>query len=98
MNDAKQNEEPGTVIPLKNRMVTMVHEDIELIKHRVLSQLHDAEKKGRKPESIKASPENYHRFLVAFMHQLRISDRGVELFGIPLIIEQHISEVGVVLK
>lgn len=68
---------------------------VESIKHAVLSQLHDARKEGRTPESIRASPGNYHLFLVAFMHQLRISEQGIELFGIPLVIENSIADIEV---
>jgi hypothetical protein len=76
----------------------MVRESVESIKHKVLTQLHDARKAGRKPESIKASPENYHLFLVAFMQQLRISETGIELFGIPLVIDHEIAEIDVSLN
>jgi hypothetical protein len=68
---------------------------VESIRHVVLSQLHEAQKEGRRPDSIRASPENYHLFLVAFMHQLRISEQGIELFGIPLVIEHTISDIEV---
>jgi hypothetical protein len=76
----------------------MVRESVESIKHKVLTQLYDARRAGREPASIKASPENYHLFLVAFMHQLRISETGIELFGIPLVIEQNIAEIDVSLN
>jgi hypothetical protein len=76
----------------------MIQESVESIKHNVLTQLNDAKKEGREPTSIKASPENYHLFLVAFMRQLRISEVGIELFGIPLIIEQDIAEIEVSLN
>ncbi|AOS83291.1 hypothetical protein BIU88_03515 [Chlorobaculum limnaeum] len=76
----------------------MVRESVEAIKHKVLTQLHDARRAGREPASIKASPENYHLFLVAFMHQLRISETGIELFGIPLVIEHDIAEIDVSLN
>lgn|GEM_PF-6915173 len=33
-----------------------------------------------------------------FMHQLRISEKGVELFGIPLVIELDIAEITVILN
>lgn len=73
----------------------MVRESVESIKHNVLTQLHAARSAGREPASIKASPDNYHLFLVAFMHQLRISETGVELFGIPLVIDHDIAEIAV---
>ncbi|NTU53858.1 MAG: hypothetical protein HGA97_09225 [Chlorobiaceae bacterium] len=76
----------------------MQYESVESIRHKVLTRLNDAHKEGRKPESIKASPENYHLFLIAFMHQLRISEKGVELFGVPLVIEHDIAEVAVLLN
>jgi hypothetical protein len=90
--------ESGSIMPLKTQRLIMKNESVETIKQNVLTQLHDAGKEGRKPELIKASPENYHLFLVAFMHQLRISEKGVELFGIPLVIEQDIAEITVILN
>lgn len=76
----------------------MHHESVELVRYNVLMQLNGAQKDGRKPESIKASPDNYHLFLVAFMHQLRISEKGVELFGLPLIIEHDIADIEVIMN
>jgi hypothetical protein len=76
----------------------MVQESVESIKHNVLTQLYAAKRDGRSPASIKASPENYHLFLVAFMHQLRISETGIELFGVPLVIDHDIAEIEVSLN
>lgn len=76
-------------------MMTMLRDSVESIRHNVLTQLHDARKEGREAASIKASSENYHLFLVAFMHQLRISQTGIELFGLPLVIDHEIAEIEV---
>ena len=73
----------------------MEMEDIHNIKTKVLTEIYDAKKTDRKPQSIKASPENYHLFLIAFMHQLMFSERGIELFGIPFEIDREIVDVKV---
>lgn len=71
----------------------MAQESVESIRRAVLTQLHAARTAGRTPESIQISPHIYHHILVAFMHQLRISERGIELFGVLLVIEQDIAEI-----
>jgi len=76
----------------------MLFESIESIRHQVLTQLHSAREEGRAPESIKTAPHTYHHFLVAFMHQLKVSSNGVELFGIPLVIAHDVDEIAVSLS
>ncbi|MBN1929952.1 MAG: hypothetical protein JW764_10475 [Chlorobiaceae bacterium] len=73
----------------------MLHESNESISRTVSAQLYAARKAGRTPESIRTSPQTYHRLLVAFMHHVSTSSRGVELFGIPLVIDQEIAEIDV---
>ena len=72
-------------------------DSVDTIKTGVLTQIYNAEKSDRKPKAIKASPQKYHLFLIAFMNQIRISEDGIELFGIPLVIDQDISDVQVFL-
>ena len=76
----------------------MLQESIESIRRQVLTQLHTARKEGRTPESIKTAPHTYYHFLVAFMHQLKTSSNGVELFGIPLVIAHDVDEIAVTLS
>ncbi|NTV59844.1 MAG: hypothetical protein HGA77_00860 [Chlorobiaceae bacterium] len=68
---------------------------IEVIRMRVLKDIWDAKKIGRKPKSIVASPNNYHLCLIAFMHQVTISEKGVELLGVPFIVDHGITDIQV---
>jgi hypothetical protein len=68
---------------------------IEILRMRVLKDIHDAKKHGQAPKSILASPNNYHLCLIAFMHQVKISEKGIELFGVPFIVDQNISDIQV---
>jgi hypothetical protein len=73
-----------------------VHNDnIEVIRMRILKSIYDAQKTDQKPKSIVASPTNYHLCLVAFMHQVTISENGIELLGVPFIIDHNISDIQV---
>jgi hypothetical protein len=73
----------------------MGEETLEMIRTRVLRELYDLKKTGRRAQSIVASPENYHLCLVAFVHQVTISENGVELLGVPLVIDRNSSDIQV---
>ena len=76
----------------------MLYDATELIRRQVLTQLHTARTEGRAPESIAIAPQSYHHFLVAFMHQISMSHRGVELFGIPLVMQHDVADIAVSLQ
>ncbi|TLU83116.1 MAG: hypothetical protein FDX30_08605 [Chlorobium sp.] len=73
-------------------------DSIEVIRTRVLKDIYDARKVGREPKSIVASPNNFHLCLIAFMHQVRISESGIELMGVPLVVDNDIADIQVLLK